>query len=319
MKRMEKRETISVIVPCYNEEASLPRFYRETKAVLQTIDSADYEMVFVDDGSTDQTLGILRQLAEEDSRCRYVSFSRNFGKEAGMYAGLSEASGDYCVIMDADLQHPPALLVPMYQAVHEEGYDCCGGKRCGRDGDGAVRSLCSRIFYKIGKKLTHMDMSDGYGDFRMMNRAMTNAVLEMKEYNRYMKGIYSFVGFQTKWIEFENVERVAGETKWSFWSLLLYAIDGIVAFSTAPLVISTLSGVLFGFSSLIFMAVIIFRRIVFGDPVAGWASTVSITLLLGGIQLFCIGILGQYLAKTYLEAKRRPLYILDETNCEKEP
>ena len=314
MKRMEKRETISVIVPCYNEEASLPRFYRETKAVLQTIDSADYEMVFVDDGSTDQTLGILRRLADEDSRCRYVSFSRNFGKEAGMYAGLSEASGDYCVIMDADLQHPPALLVPMYQAVHEEGYDCCGGKRCGRDGDGAVRSLCSRLFYKIGKKLTHMDMSDGYGDFRMMNRAMTDAVLKMKEYNRYMKGIYSFVGFQTKWIEFENVERTQGESKWSFRSLLSYAGEGIFAFSAVPLKAAGIVGGLLLAAALVLLLLKLAAGI-FRLPLADF-SGIGILLiflfLLSGLQMLFLYIIGIYLSKDCLENKKRPIYIVRE-------
>ena len=237
----EKCDKISVIVPCYNEEESLGHFYERTTLVLTQMD-ADYELLFVDDGSSDKTLSILREMTERDSHCRYLSFSRNFGKEAAMYAGLREADGDYRVFMDADLQHPPELLPKMYQAVSQEGYDCCGGKRVGRDGDGVLRSFCSRMFYKVCRALTHMDMGDGYGDFRMMNRTMAEAILEMKEYNRYMKGIFSFVGFRTKWISFENVERESGESKWNFKSLLGYAAEGILSFSTMPLKLAGIFG-----------------------------------------------------------------------------
>lgn len=311
--------SISIIVPCFNEESSLPYFYQEFQKLTESMCQESFELICVNDGSSDGTLSYLKELAAADSRVKYLSFSRNFGKEAAIYAGLQYSQGDYAAIMDADLQDPPSLLPEMYHAVTVEGYDSAATRRVSRKGEPKIRSWFARKFYRLMNRISKTDLVDGARDYRLMNRKFVSALLEMGEYNRFSKGLFGWVGFKTKWIEFENVERVAGETKWSFWSLLLYAIDGIVAFSTAPLVISTLSGVLFGFSSLIFMAVIIFRRIVFGDPVAGWASTVSITLLLGGIQLFCIGILGQYLAKTYLEAKRRPLYILDETNCEKEP
>lgn len=274
-------------------------------------------MVFVDDGSTDMTLEILRQFVKADRNCRYVSFSRNFGKEAGMYAGLLEATGDYCVIMDADLQHPPALLPEMYRAVREEGYDCCGGKRCGRDGDGAVRSLCSRIFYKIGKKLTHMDMSDGYGDFRMMNRAMVNAVLEMKEYNRYMKGIYSFVGFRTKWIEFQNAERRKGESKWNFKSLVSYAGEGIFAFSAVPLKASGIAGGML-LAAAVLLLVLNLAADFFSLPLesfSGFSVILIFLFLLSGLQMLFLYIIGIYLSKDCLENKRRPIYIIRERGC----
>ena len=237
-------DKLSGIVPCYNEASSLPLFYRKTQGVLKAMNECEYEFVMVDDGSLDGTIDVIKQLMEEDGRVTYVSFSRNFGKEAAMYAGLEAASGDYCVIMDADLQHPPELLPEMYEAVTSEGYDCCGGMRRGREGDGAVRSFLSRAFYKIGQKLTKLDMSDGKGDFRMMKRKVVDAILEMKEYNRYMKGLFSFVGFSTKWIEFENVERQSGTTKWNFKSLFNYALEGIMSFSTVPLKLSGGAGVL---------------------------------------------------------------------------
>lgn len=302
---MEKRDKISIIVPCYNEEKTILPFRQEVEKVLDGMQQVDYEIIFINDGSIDETQNILRSLAEEDEHCHYISFSRNFGKEAGMYAGLREASGDYCVIMDVDLQHPPSLLPEMYRAVSEEGYDCCGGKRCGRDGDGIIRSFCSKMFYKIVKQLTKMDMSDGYGDFRMMNKNVVNAILEMKEYNRYMKGIYSFIGFQTKWIEFENIERTEGSSKWHFKSLLSYAEEGILAFSGMPLKLAGVVGIF-----LILAAVIcIFIRTEIILPVL---------LLLSGMQMMFLYIVGLYVFKDTLENKKRPLYIIkekDNRNC----
>lgn len=302
---MEKRDKISIIVPCYNEEKTILPFYQEVETVLNSMQQVDYEIIFINDGSIDETQNILRSLAEKDEHCHYLSFSRNFGKEAGMYAGLQEASGDYCVIMDVDLQHPPALLPEMYHAVSEEGYDCCGGKRCGRTGDGIIRSFCSKMFYKIVKQLTNMDMSDGYGDFRMMNKNVVNAILEMREYNRYMKGIYSFIGFQTKWIEFENIERTEGSSKWHLRSLLSYAEEGILAFSGIPLKLAGMMGII-----LILAAVIcVFIRTEIILPVL---------LLLSGMQMLFLYIVGLYVFKDTLENKKRPLYIIkekDNRNC----
>ncbi len=302
---MQEKEKISVIVPCYNEQESIPVFYKEVKNVLETIKNVDYEIIFIDDGSKDHTLDILKELSQKEGSCHYISFSRNFGKEAGMYAGLKKASGEYCVIMDVDLQHPPALLPLMYKAVSQEGYDCCGGKRCGRDGDSAVRSFLSRAFYKVVKNLTNMEMSDGYGDFRMMSRTMTNAILDMKEYNRYMKGIYSFVGFKTKWIEFSNVERAKGTSKWNLKNLLSYAEEGILAFSITPL---KLAGVIGGFLMFIAIFLLIFQR----NPV------LPCVFLLSGMQMVFLYIIGLYLAKDCLENKNRPLYIVRETDYSQE-
>ncbi len=296
---MEKRDKISVIVPCYNEEKTVITFYQEIKKVFKEMEQVDYELIFIDDGSIDRTKYILRSLSQKDIHCHYLSFSRNFGKEAGMYAGLKEATGDYCVIMDVDLQHPPALLPQMYQVLVEEDYDCCGGKRCGREGDGMIRSFCSRMFYKVIRSLTHMDMSDGYGDFRMMSRPMVDAILEIKEYNRYMKGIYSFVGFRTKWLEFPNIERKEGTSKWNLKSLLSYAQEGILAFSMTPLKIAGMVGLL-----LLLVSVGIF--LVKDDLILG-----SI-FLLGGIQMLFLYVIGLYLSKDCLENKNRPLYIVKE-------
>lgn len=296
---------ISIIVPCFNEEEVLPAFYQETKKIVDTIEHTTYEFVFIDDGSKDHTLDILRLLSYQDSCCRYISFSRNFGKEAAMYAGLSEATGDYCVIMDADLQHPPTLLPAMYQAVSTEGYDCCAGKRVGREGDGFLRSLLSKSFYHVIQEMTHMNMSDGAGDFRMMNRRMVNAILEIKEYNRYTKGIFSFVGFETKWIEFHNIERAAGKTKWNMKSLFSYAFDGILSFSTAPLKIPGILG-------------LIFLLVSTGLGVASvlhpktWLMITAIVIFLSSLQMLMLFILGQYLSKDYLENKKRPIYLVRE-------
>lgn len=308
---MEKQK-ISVIVPCYNEEETLNAFYGEATKVLKDMKEVSYELMFVDDGSADGTLKILRELSEQDENCHYLSFSRNFGKEAGMYAGLTEASGDYCVIMDADLQHPPTLLPQMYHAVHEEGYDCCGGKRCGREGDSAARSLCSRAFYHVSRGLTHMEMSDGYGDFRMMNRTMVNAILNMKEYNRYMKGIYSFVGFRTKWIEFQNVERQHGVSKWSIRSLFSYAMEGILAFSTTPLKLAGVVGAALLLGGLLYLLACLVGCAASGQAISEFAVLLAVVLFLAGMQMLFLYIIGAYLSKDYMENKKRPLYIVRE-------
>ena len=302
---------ISVIVPCYNEEESLPLFYEETSRVLREM-AVEYEILFIDDGSSDSTREVMKQLAQKDRSCRYVIFSRNFGKEAGMYAGLAEATGEYCGFMDTDLQHPTALLPKMYQVVSDEGYDCCGGKRMGREGDGFWRSLFSKAFYKIGKGLTHLEMRDGYGDFRMMRRTMVDAILEVKEYNRYMKGIFSCVGFETKWIAYENIERVKGETKWSFKSLLSYAMEGILSFSTAPLKIAGLAGGFLFSAAFLLLMINLIEEIWLPGSFSSFDVLLSVILFIGSIQMLVIYILGAYLSKDYLENKRRPVYIVKE-------
>lgn len=309
---MSKKDLISIIVPCFNEEESLPAFYRETSEVLKTMKEVDFEFVFVDDGSSDRTSSIMKSLAEEDERVRYVVFSRNFGKEAGMYAGLREALGDYCVIMDADLQHPPALLPEMYRVVKEEGFDCCGGLRASRDGDSFLRSYFSRAFYRISKRLTKMDMTDGHGDFRMMRRTVASAILEMKEYNRYMKGLFSFVGFNTKWIEYQGVERAAGCTKWNFKSLFSYAFEGILSFSTAPLKIAGIIGFLLLLGGIGFMGWNLVQSIWLPDAVSSLDVVLFAVLMLGSLQMLFIYILGAYVSKDYLENKKRPIYIVKE-------
>lgn len=306
---------ISIIVPCYNEEEILPAFYAETQKAIEAIPDTAWEFIFIDDGSKDHTLDILRLFSYQDSRCQYLSFSRNFGKEAAMYAGLSHACGDYCVIMDADLQHPPALLSPMYQALQQDGFDCCAGKRVGREGDGALRSFLSRSFYRIIQKLTHMNMSDGTGDFRMMNRKMVNAILQMKEYNRYTKGIFSFVGFETKWLEFQYIERAAGKSKWSLGSLFSYAFDGILSFSTAPLKLPGILGLLLMLLSAGMGIFSFFRWIFFHQGMASWFIVTAIITFLSSLQLLMVFILGEYLSKDYLENKNRPLYIVREQSC----
>ena len=308
---------ISVIVPCFNEEDSLPFFYEEINKVSNEMNEVSFEFLFVDDGSKDRTLSILKEYAFKDERVKYISFSRNFGKEAAIYAGLKNSCGDYVVIMDADLQDPPSLLPEMYQAVSEEGYDSAATRRVSRKGEPPVRSFFARLFYKIMNRISDADIMDGARDYRLMNRKMVDAILSMCEYNRFSKGIFGWIGFDTKWIEYENVERVAGETKWSFWKLFKYSIEGITAFSIEPLQIASVFGVLFSFIALIMIIVIIVRTLIFGDPTSGWPSLVCIIMLIGGIQLLCIGILGQYLAKTYLETKNRPIYISKDTNINK--
>lgn len=307
-------DKISIIVPCYNEEESLPLFYQETVKELHSIENIDYEFVFIDDGSRDHTMDVLKMLTYKDKRCLYFSFSRNFGKEAAMYAGLQNATGDYCVIMDADLQHPPALLKPMYEAVSQEGYDCCAGFREDREGEGKLRNFLSKGFYKVIQKMCKLEMSDGAGDFRMMNRVMVNAILEVQEYNRYMKGIFSFVGFDTKWIPFHNVERAAGTTKWSFQSLFRYALDGIFSFSTTPITIAGVVGTLLFVLSLILGVVTAVQTLCFGNDVDGWTTIVCLILFLSGIQMLFISILGEYISKDYMENKNRPIYIIKESN-----
>lgn len=304
---------ISIIVPCFNEQESLPLFYKEAKKVLTSIDQS-YEMLFVDDGSRDGTLAILRDLSEKDDSVRYWSFSRNFGKEAAMYAGILNSRGDYVVLMDADLQHPPAMLKEMYLAIKEEGYDIAAARRVSRKGEPPIRSFFSRCFYRLINKISKAEFIDGASDFRMFSRKAIDALLELQEYNRFSKGIFGWIGFRTKWIPYENVERVAGETSWSFWKLFLYSLEGIIAFSTAPLAIASVIGMLFCFIAFIWMIGIIVRTFIWGDPVAGYPTLACMLLLIGGSIQLSLGIIGQYLAKTYLETKRRPHYIISETN-----
>ncbi len=311
----QKMEKISVVVSCYNEEKALPLFYEEMERVRkQDFDGiVDFEYIFVDDGSKDNTLQIMKELHSKDSKVRYVSFSRNFGKEAAMYAGLEASKGDYVTLMDADLQDPPALLKQMYNAIKNEGYDSVGTRRVTRKGEPPIRSFFARMFYKIINKMSSIEMVDGARDYRLMKRKVVDAIISLKEYNRYSKGLFSFVGFKTKWIEYENVERVAGETKWSFWKLFKYALEGITAFSTTPLILSSLLGLIFCLIAFIAIIFIIVRTLAFGDPTPGWPSTICIVVFVSGIQLFTIGIIGQYLSKTYLEVKKRPIYIVRET------
>ena len=310
-------DKISIAVPCYNEEPALDPFFAAVSAVAEQMPGVEFEFLFIDDGSRDRTLEKILELSRRDSRVKYISFSRNFGKEAGIYAGLENATGDYVVIMDADLQDPPALLPEMYRAVTEEGYDCVGSRRVTRKGEPPIRSFFARLFYKLINKMSDAEIVDGARDFQMMNRQVVEAILSMGEYNRFSKGIFGWIGFRKKWLEYENIERVAGETKWSFWKLFLYAIEGIVAFSTTPLVISSVFGLLCCALALVMIVVVIVRTLVFGDPTSGWPSLVCIMLLLSGIQMLGIGIVGQYLAKTYLETKHRPIYLVRQTNIEK--
>lgn len=304
-------ELLSLVVPCYNEEDALPPFYAEACRVLGTM-GIEAEFVFVDDGSKDKTLEILRSLASKDLRVRYVSFSRNFGKEAAMFAGLEHAKGDYVATLDADLQDPPSLLPEMLLSLKQEGYDCAGTRRVTRKGEPLIRSFFARRFYSIMRKLSNIEVVDGARDYRLMTRQFVDAVLSLGEVNRFSKGIFPWVGFKTKWFEYENIERVAGETKWSFWKLFIYSLDGMTAFSTKPLAIASGTGILLAVLSVAFIILIIVRKMLYGDPVAGWASTVCIVLFCSGLQLMATGILGQYLAKTYLEGKQRPIYIAKE-------
>lgn len=307
---------VSVIVPCFNEEEALPYFYDEIVKISKLMQDVDFEFIFVNDGSKDKTLSVIKNLAKNDSRVKYISFSRNFGKEAAIYAGFQNCIGDYAVLMDADLQDPPHLLPEMYKAIVEEGYDSVATRRVTRKGEPPIRSFFARAFYKIINRISDADIVDGARDYRLMKRSMVNAILSMAEYNRFSKGIFGWIGFDTKWIEFENVERVAGETKWSFWKLFKYSLEGITAFSVGPLQIASIFGSIFSIIAFIMILMIVIKTLIFGDPVSGWPSTVCIIMLISGIQLLCIGILGQYLSKTYLETKKRPVYITKETNID---
>lgn len=308
-------EKISVVVSCYNEEKALPLFYEEMERVRKKDFEGivEFEYIFVNDGSKDNTLKIIKELNQKDPKVRYISFSRNFGKEAAMYAGLEAAEGGYVTLMDADLQDPPALLKQMYDAIKNEGYDSVGTRRVTRKGEPPIRSFFARMFYKIINKMSNIEMVDGARDYRLMKRQVVDSIISLKEYNRYSKGLFSFVGFDTKWIEYENVERVAGETKWSFWKLFKYALEGITAFSTTPLIFSSIVGLIFCLVAFIAIIFIIVKTLVYGDPTAGWPSMACIIVFVSGIQLFTIGIIGQYLSKTYLEVKKRPIYIIKET------
>lgn len=304
---------LSVVVPCYNEEENVASFYEEfmKNTSFFATKKIDIEMLYIDDGSMDGTFEEIRKLHEKDERVRMIRFSRNFGKEAAMFAGMEHSAGDYVVIMDVDLQDPPALLPEMFSCL-EEGYDSVATRRVSRKGEPPVRSFFARCFYKLMKRISKTEIMDGARDYRLMTRQMVDAILSMKEYNRFTKGIFGWVGFRTKWIEFENVERARGETKWSFWKLLIYSMDGVTAFSTVPLMIASAAGVFFCLLAFFMIIFIIVRKLIFGDPVSGWPSLVCIILLTSGVQFFCTGILGQYLAKTYMEVKRRPIYLVKE-------
>ena len=308
---------ISVIVPCYNEQEAIPFFYDEIVKISKIMENdAEFEYLFINDGSKDKTIDVLRELAKKDERVKYVSFSKNFGKEAAMYAGLEKSSGDYIAVMDVDLQDPPELLVQMFQDLESGEYDCVATRRVSRKGEPPIRSLFAKLFYSMINKISKTEIVDGARDYRLMTRQMVDAILEVKEYNRFSKGIFSWVGFNTKWLEYENVERRAGATKWSFWKLLKYSLDGIVAFSTVPLSIASVLGLLLCFIAFVLIIVIVVKTLAFGDPVAGYPSLMCVILFVGGVQLFCMGILGKYLSKTYLETKKRPIYLVKEENID---
>ncbi len=305
-------DKISIIIPCFNEEKVLPLFYKEMNKVMEKMNYVDFELLFIDDGSKDNTLQVAKDLKLKDERVGYISFSRNFGKEAAIYAGLQNSKGDYVVMMDADLQDPPSLLEEMYQSLKTEDYDSVATRRVSRDGEPKIRSFFARRFYHLMNRISKTDIVDGARDYRLMKRQMVDSIIEMKEYNRFSKGIFGWVGFKTKWMEYKNVERAAGETKWSFWKLLIYSFDGIVAFSTVPLAIASYVGILLCVVAFISIVVIVIRNLMGVLSAFGWASMLCIILFVSGIQLFCLGILGQYLAKTYLEVKKRPIYIVKE-------
>ena len=305
---------ISIIVPCYNEEEAIPIFYKEITKTIEELKQYKFEIIFINDGSKDKSENIMKELAKKDEKVKYIIFSKNFGKEAAMYAGLEQSSGDYITTMDVDLQDPPSLLPEMLKGIEEENYDCVATKSTSRNGYSFLRKTFTRWFYKIIAKISKTEMVAGARDYRLMTRQMVNSIIAMKEYNRYSKGLFSFVGFNTKWIEFENKERSAGTTKWNFWKLFSYAIDGIVGFSTAPLIISSIIGTLFCLIAFIMIIIIIIKTLAFGDSTSGWPSMVCIIFFVSGIQLFCLGIMGQYLSKVYLEVKNRPIYIIKDSN-----
>ena len=308
------KDIISIVVPCHNEEEMVPIFHKEITAVSDQLPDAVFEMIFVNDGSKDATLAELKRLASLDERVHYLSFSRNFGKEAAMVAGLRHATGNYVAVMDADLQDPPAMLVEMVALIRTGEYDCIGTKRLDRKGEPPIRSFFARQFYQLINRISATEIVDGARDFRLMTRQMVDAVLEMTEYNRFSKGIFSWVGFETKYLSYENQERVAGKTTWSFWSLFKYSLDGIVAFSEAPLAIAAFTGFLSFAVAILAALILTVRTLVFGNATSGWTSLIVIILGMGGLQLLCLGILGKYLGKTFMETKRRPLYILKETD-----
>jgi glucosyltransferase len=309
-------DLISVIVPCYDEEESLPQFYNKVSQVLTDMEDVNYELLFINDGSKDDTLSLLKEFSASDERVNYISFSRNFGKEAAMYAGLREAAGDYVVIMDADLQHPPELLPQMYYALTEENFDCACARRTDREGEGRFRSFLSKKFYDVINKISDIKMVDGAGDYRMMSRQMTDSVLALSEYNRYSNGLFTFVGFETKMLTYHNVPRTAGRTKWSFFALLKYAMDGIISFSAVPLEITSVCGVISCIIAFIMGLYVGVKTLIFGNEISGWTTLVCIVLFIGGLQMLFLGIIGQYLSKTYMESKHRPIYIVRETNMD---
>lgn len=309
-----KKETISIVVACYNEEEALPLFYKEILKLKKELRKVDVELILVNDGSKDKTLEVIKNLYKKDKTLKYISLSRNFGKEAAMLAGLEHASGEYVAVMDADLQDPPELILKMYSLLKKDkNIDVVATRRVTRVGEPKIRSFFARIFYKFINKISNIELVDGARDYRLMRKNVISAILSLKEYNRFSKGLFGFVGFNTKWLEFENKERIAGETSWSFFSLFKYAIEGIVAFSTAPLTLSAFIGILFCMIAFIMIIVIILKTLLFGDPTSGWPSIVCILFFVSGIQLFCLGIIGEYLSKTYLETKKRPVYIIKET------
>ena len=305
---------ISLIVPCYNEGMTIPIFYEELCSVTKGLVNYKFEFLFIDDGSSDNTLGVLSNLALNDNRVKYFSFSRNFGKEAAMYAGFCNCKGDYVAVMDADMQDPPSLLPQMLEILESGEYDSVATRRVSRDGEPRLRSFFARMFYRIINRISDADIVDGARDYRLMKREMVDAIVNMCEYNRFSKGIFGWIGFRTYWLPYQNVERVAGETKWSFWKLFKYSIDGIINYSQTPLALSSWCGLLCTLLSFVMVVLIAVRKFIFGDPVDGWASTVCIIMLVSGIQLFCVGIMGQYIAKIYLETKKRPHYIIAKTN-----
>ena len=306
---------IDIIVPCYNEEETVKIFYNEITKTFNTIsDEYNYNIIFINDGSIDNTLENIKNLNKTDNKVKYISFSRNFGKESALYAGLSHSKGDYVVIMDVDLQDPPSLLPEMINIIENSDYDIVATRRTSREGEPPIRSFFAKMFYKIINKVSKLELVDGARDYRIMTRQSVNALLELQEYNRFSKGLFNWIGFNTKWLSYKNIERTAGQTSWSFWGLFKYSIEGIVAFTTVPLTISTLLGIIFSIIAFLLIIILLIRHIIFSDSVAGWTSTICVILLLGGIQLLSIGILGKYLEKTYTEIKNRPIYIEQESN-----
>ena len=307
-------DVISIIVPCFNEESVLPAFYSAVSDAASSIEGAVCEFLFIDDGSSDRTAEILQHFTEKDERVRFLTFSRNFGKEAAMYAGFCNARGDYVAVMDADLQDPPSLLPEMLEKLESGEYDSVATRRVSRDGEPPIRSFFARKFYQLINKISDADIVDGARDFRLMKRSMVDAIVSMSEYNRFSKGIFGWIGFKTLWLPYKNIERVAGETKWNFWKLFKYAISGIINFSQAPLTIASWFGTSMTGVSFLALIVIVLRKLIFDDPVDGWASIICVIIFIGGLQLFCLGIMGQYIAKTYMEVKNRPHYIIAESN-----